>query len=265
VPLRGIFESLGAQVEYNAATRAIQATSGATTVQLSIGSRDASVNGKIATLEVPASTIGGRTLVPLRFVSEALGAQVKWQAATHTVEIVSGAPAAPPAPERAPQVSDVTVDAQGALGPGDVIHVRAYGEPHCQAYFEIRGQVQRVEMSDEGEGAYVGSWTVPKGYNFQEAPVFVHLLGRGGREAVGEARTRVSVGAPQDTPGVNVSPAPGQMAQGLRPVVRVDFPMDIRLDSVRLSVDRNDFSNQALRNGRHVEWNAGYDLAPGRH
>ena len=262
VPLRGIFESLGAKVEYSAATRAIQASRGQTTVQLSLGSRDASVNGQLVTLDVPANTVGGSTMVPLRFVSEALGARVKWDAPSRTVSIFAGEEAPPPTARA--ELRRVSLEAQGNLGPGDVARVRAQGEPGGQAWFEIEGQVPRVDMQEHRAGHYVGSWTVPKGVQFQEAAVIVHVRVKG-QEANGEAPTRLSVGTLQDTPGINVSPAADSMTDNLRPNVRVDFPTDIRLDSIHLQIDGNDCSAQALRNGRHLEWNAPQNLAPGPH
>ena len=52
----------------------------------------ASVNGEVTELDVPARLVDGRTLVPLRFVSEALGAQVKWDDPTQTVTILAAVP-----------------------------------------------------------------------------------------------------------------------------------------------------------------------------
>ena len=89
VPLRGIFESLGAQVNWNASSRKITATKGVTDVQLGIGDNRATVNGKNVYLDAPAMIIRGSTMVPLRFVSEALGADVKWFEATQTVSIIT--------------------------------------------------------------------------------------------------------------------------------------------------------------------------------
>src|SRR3989337_3019659 len=53
VPLRGIFEKMGAVVEWNAATRAVRAARGTTLVELQIGSRIAPVDGRALTLEAP--------------------------------------------------------------------------------------------------------------------------------------------------------------------------------------------------------------------
>ncbi len=88
VPLRGIFEKLGATVVYNEKTKKIVATKGNTKVELTVGSRKAVINGVEHTLEVPAKVIRNRTLVPLRFVGEALGANVSWNS-EHRLVIIT--------------------------------------------------------------------------------------------------------------------------------------------------------------------------------
>ena len=89
VQLRGIFEALGAQVNWDSYTRTITATKGDTNVQLGIGKPRALINGKVAILDAPAMIRNGSTMVPLRFVSEALGADVKWIEATQMVTITT--------------------------------------------------------------------------------------------------------------------------------------------------------------------------------
>ena len=93
VPLRGVFERLGAGVQYSGATHTIIAVKGETTVSLRLGDASAIVNGTPRPLAAPAQTVGGTTLVPLRFVSEALGAQVKWDEASQTVLVTTPRPA----------------------------------------------------------------------------------------------------------------------------------------------------------------------------
>ncbi len=78
VPLRTIFEELGATVEWEAGTQTIKARRGETELSLQVGNHEATVNGQRVILEVPPRLQKGRTLVPLRFVSEALGAEVEW-------------------------------------------------------------------------------------------------------------------------------------------------------------------------------------------
>ena len=87
VPMRDIFEELGATVNYNNLNRSITATKGETIVRMALGSRNATVNNVPVMLDVPAKAYYGRTLVPLRFVSEAMGANVKYNAPTRVVMI----------------------------------------------------------------------------------------------------------------------------------------------------------------------------------
>jgi len=89
VPLRGVFENLGANVDWNAGTQTVDANKGDTSVRLQIGNSMATVNGRNVYLDVPPRIIGGSTMVPLRFVSESLGADVDWQAQNRTVFITT--------------------------------------------------------------------------------------------------------------------------------------------------------------------------------
>jgi hypothetical protein len=90
VPLRAIFEWLGASVDYDAPSRGIAATKEAHSVRLRIGSRAALVDGASVSLDAPAMERGGRTYVPLRFVSEALGAEVDWDDDARVVTVTDG-------------------------------------------------------------------------------------------------------------------------------------------------------------------------------
>ena len=96
VPLRGIFERLGATVDYDARTQDIVAVRGPQTVELTLGSRQARVNDTAKLLDVSAFTIAGRTLVPLRFISESLGANVQWVEASRIILIGSSGASPPP-------------------------------------------------------------------------------------------------------------------------------------------------------------------------
>ncbi|WP_078060457.1 stalk domain-containing protein [Desulfotomaculum copahuensis] len=90
VPLRAIFQALGAQVNWDGTTQTIFAIKNGISVKLSIGEKIAYKDGKPVTLQEPARVIGGSTLVPLRFVSEAIGAGVAWDGTNQVVTITSG-------------------------------------------------------------------------------------------------------------------------------------------------------------------------------
>ena len=85
VPLRGVFERLGATVVYDNGT--INAQGNGRSIALRIGSTQATVNGQTVYMDVAPFLIGGRTLVPLRFVAQALGAGVQWNQSNSTVYI----------------------------------------------------------------------------------------------------------------------------------------------------------------------------------
>lgn len=78
LPLRGVAEQLGAQVDWNAATLTATVTLGPNTVQVTRDSAKALVNGLEVALDVPATIIDGRTMLPLRFMSEALNKTVDY-------------------------------------------------------------------------------------------------------------------------------------------------------------------------------------------
>lgn len=97
VPLRGVFQQLGASVVY--ANGQINATGNGRTISLRIGSTQALVDGRPATLDVAPFVVGSRTLVPLRFIAQALGASVNWNDSTSTVVVTgAGGVMAPPQP-----------------------------------------------------------------------------------------------------------------------------------------------------------------------
>ncbi|HET8999380.1 MAG TPA: stalk domain-containing protein [bacterium] len=98
VPLRGVFNRLGAVVTWDPATQMVLAARGDTSISLRIGDTQASINGQPTLMDVPALLVDGRTMVPLRFISQALGAQVSWDATSTTVQIASAPASGPTAP-----------------------------------------------------------------------------------------------------------------------------------------------------------------------
>ena len=95
VPMRKIFEDVGAKVYWEEATQTVTAIRKVsdqygveeTTVQLTIGSNKIKINGVESEMDVEAVEINGRTLVPVRFITEALGAKVEWEEGENLVKI----------------------------------------------------------------------------------------------------------------------------------------------------------------------------------
>ena len=87
VPLRAIFEALGATVDWNGDTQTVTSKQGKTTITLTINDNKMYKDGKAITLDVPAQMMNDRTLVPVRAVAEAFGCDVDWDSETQKVII----------------------------------------------------------------------------------------------------------------------------------------------------------------------------------
>lgn len=87
IPLRSVSENLGAKVAWDNATQTITITQGFNTISCRIGNDTARVNNKIVPMDAPPLLKNGTTYVPLRFVSEALGGEVKFDKPSNSVDI----------------------------------------------------------------------------------------------------------------------------------------------------------------------------------
>ncbi len=87
VPLRFISEAFGATVDWDGVYKIVTIELKGKIVRLQVGAKSASVAGKSVKLETPPVIIKGFTMVPIRFISEAFGAQVVWNAPTRGIVI----------------------------------------------------------------------------------------------------------------------------------------------------------------------------------
>lgn len=88
VPMRAIFEALGAEVTWNDDTQTVEGTKNGTTVSIRISEKAINVNGETRELDVPAQIIGDRTVVPVRAISEAFDCTVLWNQLKKCVIII---------------------------------------------------------------------------------------------------------------------------------------------------------------------------------
>ena len=89
VPVRGVFEALGFDVDWNPDTRTAYLTNAGFNVAISIGSSVFTTNDTDHALDVPAEIIGGSTMLPLRAVLESVGYELEWNEAARTITIAS--------------------------------------------------------------------------------------------------------------------------------------------------------------------------------
>ncbi|MGD0855350.1 MAG: copper amine oxidase N-terminal domain-containing protein [Dehalococcoidia bacterium] len=91
VPLRFVSQALGCQVYWQRdAMNTATVTRAAHVIEMAIGSAQPTVDGQAVTIDAPAVIANGRTMVPLRFISEAFGDQVNWDSSSKTVSITDG-------------------------------------------------------------------------------------------------------------------------------------------------------------------------------
>lgn len=87
VPLRGVFENMGVDVLWDVKKKTVMASNKTTTIILEIGSNVGTVNGKPIKLAQSPIIVSNSVFVPLRFISESLGAKVVWDATEYVVKI----------------------------------------------------------------------------------------------------------------------------------------------------------------------------------
>lgn len=98
VPLRSVFEQMGALVQWDAASKTMRISKAGAEIRLTVGKRSVAVNGDVRPLDVPPSIYKGVVVAPVRVISEALGAYVQWIPGKQLVAIAYQLPPAPPPP-----------------------------------------------------------------------------------------------------------------------------------------------------------------------
>lgn len=210
VPMRAIFERLGSTVVYSNGN--INSQGHGRSVHLVIGSTQASVNGQGITMDVAPFTVAGRTEVPLRFVAQALGANVNWDANTETVAItMANVPSENYTPQ--PSVNQSFHLNNEQPGNGSTVH-----STHVNLHAEFSEPVNRESLRVSVDGRDVTSqvYANPNGFdvtpNWELIPGTHHVVVSGSTAAGSSFNTgwsfSTSAGAAPNFIG-SVSPSPG--------------------------------------------------------
>ncbi|WP_186327994.1 copper amine oxidase N-terminal domain-containing protein [Paenibacillus xylanexedens] len=158
VPLRSIFEGLDAKVSYTNRTKTIVATRDDQEVTLKLCSKTAYINGEAISLDVPANTIKGNTMVPIRFVSEAFGEKVFWNSRNQRVDIKTTA--TPPVDETQYAAWNIYGSVSGSNGDGrdlTVSFTRPTSEKAVSAYRIMLVKTRDVNSFTESAASAVPS------------------------------------------------------------------------------------------------------------
>lgn len=92
IPLRGILEEIGADIGWDQDTKQITIHNNNDKVTLTINSKTAVVNGKDMEISEAPKLVGGNTMIPLRFVAENMGCEVKWNEQNKSITILKQVP-----------------------------------------------------------------------------------------------------------------------------------------------------------------------------
>lgn len=283
VPLRGVLEKLGAYVGWDQATRTVTATKSGTDITLHLGDPHASVNGRDVMLDVPPQEYRGSTMVPLRFVGEALGADVKWNSATYTVNIttsdIGGAnqqidPNQYTPPKNNPPIDNVSIssfdmDRRGTIRGGQELRFTLLGTPGGAATFSIPGVIQDVPMTENQPGVYVGTFRVPANspINITSASAVARLkFGRGEKMATAGN----SLGFDNQPPLIT-SVTPGANSRVTRPRPNISATLDdgsgsgIDPSTVEIRVDNRTVTEDAQITATSVSYRPKTALENGQH
>ena len=87
IPVKALSEAFGAEVKWISAERKVVITKDSTEIVLQLDNNKIYVNGVESTIDVPACSINGRTVVPIKFIVEKMGLLVKWDSDSQVVEI----------------------------------------------------------------------------------------------------------------------------------------------------------------------------------
>ncbi|HZO92817.1 MAG TPA: copper amine oxidase N-terminal domain-containing protein [Candidatus Baltobacteraceae bacterium] len=101
IPLRSMFEQMGATVSYDPASKTVDVSKPGSDVKVTVGRPEVVINGETRPLDVPPEIYRGSVVVPVRVISEGMGAYVQW-VPDRRIVVVRYIPAAPPPPPPTP-------------------------------------------------------------------------------------------------------------------------------------------------------------------
>lgn len=276
VPLRAVLEGMGVDVQFDAARNTIVAQNSDTTVQLRLGAREASVNGRLVYLDVPAQAVRGRTFIPLRFFSEAFGAEVKWRGYDETVlitkdELTGGIPI--PDPGTIPVPSAMSLDHNGMdwMRDGETITFELHAAPGQSATLYLNEGKIQIPFREVREGIYTAKYTVPnqgtQTISFKDDDAFAVIGSGANRQAIRAARPLQVDNTRPDVS--NLAPNNNQKIAERRPVITAELldsnGSGIDKQSVKVWLDNKDVTGQAYVTDRLLLLKPDAELKPGSH
>jgi len=174
VPLRSMFEQMGATVTASADGKTFTATKPGTTVSVRLGSNAVTINGETRLLDVPPVLYDGVVLVPIRVISEALGAYVLWVPDKRLV-VVRYIPAPPPsAPPVVPPTAPPVAPPAAPIPPPAATPIPIPAQTRYGGFIEAAVSAAR-NYNEFSDGQFCHSFLVSAGYAFANSPLAVKV------------------------------------------------------------------------------------------
>lgn len=231
VPLRAVLQGMGVDVKFDPALSLITASQGSTIVKLTLGSRDASVNDRLVTLDVPAQTVNGRTYVPLRFFGEAFGADVKWRSFDETVLIErelntgSGNAGSGSTTNTTPKTFWLNHNGQNWMKGGQSVIFELMASPGEKAVLVLGDGAIEVPFREVEPGRYEAEYAIPmakqKQISFRDEDPYA-VVGTGSQRVAIKSTKVIAID--NDNPNIsNLKPERLTKTLQLRPVISADL------------------------------------------
>jgi hypothetical protein len=161
-------------------------------------------------------------------------------------------------------ITSMESDASRPLRAGDTIHITLHGTPHGSATFDIGSDVANQAMQERMPSVYVGSYTIPRGANFDDVAV-IGRLSSGNMTA--EAAAPHTVSASSVPPGIaDFAPEAGTTVNTSRPAVYASFAADavgVNPSSVLLWINGRDVTSECVRTAQFVQYLPSYAYPDG--
>ena len=162
-------------------------------------------------------------------------------------------------------IASIDVNPSRPLRAGDRLSVVLRGTPGGLASYDIGPYVTNLSLAESEPGMYSGSYVIPRGVNFADAPVFGRLNAKGSDAPQVESRTTVTVSTEPPAIG-DYAPDNGSTVNSARPSIYATFTagaVDVNASSERLIVNGHDVTSSATRSARFIDYAPGVDYPNG--
>lgn len=275
VPMRGVLERLGATVKFDDATKLITAVKDKTEIKVLMGTDVAQINGEDSQMDISARMIGGSAFIPLRFLSEALGADVFYDGQAQAIhistsaDVVADSDAAPNTPK--PPAGAFVSNQSGFIGAGIPLKFTLKAPAGGQATFRIPGATGDIQMVEESEGVYAGLYATPAGREIglilnNAAPIAT--LKSGDVTTYTQLSNQMSIDTVAPLLG-QFLPEPNSRVANDRPIISVQMDdgvgSGVDTKMVQLSLDGKDVSSSCKVTSHRAMFRPSSSLEPGLH